>query len=131
MQVKKQQLEWDMEQWTGSKVEKEYIKAVYCHSPCLFNLHAEYIMLGWMIRFIQALAFTAKGVRKCSITKPKSICEANLRWILACYWNGVNSNNSSAYLLYSEPSILSEYLSDRIRRLFQLGVNCYIVRNTP
>ena len=49
MQVKRQQLEWDMEQWTGSKLEKEYIKAVYCHSPCLFNLHAEYIMLGWMI----------------------------------------------------------------------------------
>ena len=31
MQVKKQQLEPDMEQWTGSKLEKEYINAVYCH----------------------------------------------------------------------------------------------------
>ena len=31
MQVKKQQLELDMEQRTGSKLEKEYIKAVYCH----------------------------------------------------------------------------------------------------
>ena len=30
-QVKKQQLESDMEQWTGSKLGKEYIKAVYCH----------------------------------------------------------------------------------------------------
>ena len=30
MQDKKQQLEWDMEQ-TGSKLGKEYIKAVYCH----------------------------------------------------------------------------------------------------
>ena len=30
-QVKKQQLELDMEQQTGSKQEKEYIKAVYCH----------------------------------------------------------------------------------------------------
>ena len=29
--VKKQQLELDMEQWTGSKLVKEYIKAVYCH----------------------------------------------------------------------------------------------------
>ena len=29
--VKKQQLELDMEQWTGSKLGKEYIKAVYCH----------------------------------------------------------------------------------------------------
>ena len=30
MQVKKQQLEPDMEQWTGSKLEKQYIKAVFC-----------------------------------------------------------------------------------------------------
>ena len=41
MQVKKQQLELDMEQQTGSKLGKEYIKAVF--SPCLFNLFAEYI----------------------------------------------------------------------------------------
>ena len=31
MQVKKQQLETDIEQWTGSKLGKEYIKAVYCY----------------------------------------------------------------------------------------------------
>ena len=31
MQVKKQQLEPDMEKWTGSKLGKEYINAVYCH----------------------------------------------------------------------------------------------------
>ena len=42
MQVKKQQLEADMEQQTGSKLGKEYVKAVYC--PCWFNLYAEYIM---------------------------------------------------------------------------------------
>ena len=35
MQVKKQQLELDMEQWTASKLEKEYIKAVYCHPAYL------------------------------------------------------------------------------------------------
>ena len=43
MQVKKQQLELDVEQQTGSKLGKEYVKAVYL-SPCLFNLYAEYIM---------------------------------------------------------------------------------------
>ena len=43
MQVKKQQLEPDMEQWTGSTLGKEYIKAVIL-SPCLFNLYSEYIM---------------------------------------------------------------------------------------
>ena len=35
MQVKKQQLEPDMEQQTGSKLGKEYIKAVYCHPAYL------------------------------------------------------------------------------------------------
>ena len=43
MQVRKQQLELDTEQQTGSKSGKEYEKAVYC-PPCLFNLYAEYIM---------------------------------------------------------------------------------------
>ena len=41
MQVKKQRLELDMEQQTGSKLGKEYVKAVYCHHA---YLHAEYIM---------------------------------------------------------------------------------------
>ena len=44
MQVKKQELEQDTEQQTGSKLGKECIKAVYCHPVYLFNLYAEYIM---------------------------------------------------------------------------------------
>ena len=35
IQVKKQQLEPDMEQWTGSKLGKEYVKAEYCHPAYL------------------------------------------------------------------------------------------------
>ena len=35
MQIKKQQLEPDIEQWTGSKFKREYIEAVYCHPACL------------------------------------------------------------------------------------------------
>ena len=35
MKVKKRQLEPDMEQWTGSKLGKEYINAVYCHPAYL------------------------------------------------------------------------------------------------
>ena len=42
MQVKKQQLEMDMEQWTGSKLGKEYFKALYCHPVYLTFI--EYIM---------------------------------------------------------------------------------------
>ena len=44
MQVKKQQLELDMEQWTGSKLGKKYLKAVYyCHPVYLTSIQS-YIM---------------------------------------------------------------------------------------
>ena len=59
MQVKKQQLELDMEQWTGSKLGKEYIKAVYCH-PTLFNLYAEYNMRNAGLEEAQAGIKTAR-----------------------------------------------------------------------
>ena len=48
MQVRKQQLELDMEQQTGSKSGKEYIKAVYCHPAYLtFMQSTSWEMLGW------------------------------------------------------------------------------------
>ena len=40
MQVRKQQLELDMEQQTGSKLGKEYVKAVYCHPAYLTHLQS-------------------------------------------------------------------------------------------
>ena len=40
MQVKKQQLELDMEQQTGSKLGKEYIKAVHCHPAYLTSMQS-------------------------------------------------------------------------------------------
>ena len=49
MQVKKQQLEPDMEQQTDSKLGKEYVKAVYCHPAYLTSLQSTSCeMLGWM-----------------------------------------------------------------------------------
>ena len=49
MQVKKQQLEPDMEQQTGSKLGKEYVKAVYCHPAYLTYMQStSREMLGWM-----------------------------------------------------------------------------------
>ena len=48
MQVRKQQLELDMEQQTGSKEEKEYVKAVYCHPAYLTYMSTSWEMLGWM-----------------------------------------------------------------------------------
>ena len=50
MQVKKQQLEPDMEQWTGSKLGQECVKAVYCHPAYL----TEYIMQNARVDEAQA-----------------------------------------------------------------------------
>ena len=48
-QVKKQQLELDMEQQTGSKLGKEYIKAIYCHPAYLTYMQSTSSeMLDWM-----------------------------------------------------------------------------------
>ena len=49
MQDRKQQLELDMEQQTGSKQEKEYVKAAYCHPAYLtYMQNTSWEMLGWM-----------------------------------------------------------------------------------
>ena len=49
MQVKKQQLEQEVEQWTGSKLGKEYVKAVYCHPAYLTSMQSTSCeMLGWI-----------------------------------------------------------------------------------
>ena len=49
MQVKKQQVEPDMEKWTGSKLGKEYMKAVYCHPAYLTYMQSTSCeVLGWM-----------------------------------------------------------------------------------
>ena len=49
MQLRKQQLELDMEWQTGSKLVKEYVKAVYCHPAYLPDMQSiSFEMLGWM-----------------------------------------------------------------------------------
>ena len=49
MQVRKQQLELDMEKQSASKSGKEYIKAVYCHPAYLIYMHnTSCEMPGWM-----------------------------------------------------------------------------------
>ena len=51
MWVKKQQLEPYMKQWTGSKLGKEYVKAVYCHPAYLTYMH-----IMWNTRLYEAQA---------------------------------------------------------------------------
>ena len=60
MQVRKQQLELDMEQQTGSKQEKEYIKAIYSHPAYLTSMYIiEYIMRNAGLEEAQAGIKTA------------------------------------------------------------------------
>ena len=49
MQIKKQQLEPDMDQWTDSNLGKEFVKAVYCHAAYLTYMQSTSCkMLGWL-----------------------------------------------------------------------------------
>ena len=65
MQVKKQQLEPDMEQRTGCKLGKEYVKAVYCHSANLTSMQSMSCkILGWMkhkqeLRLLREISITS------------------------------------------------------------------------
>ena len=55
MQDKKQQLVLDMEQWTGSKLGKEYAKAIYCHPAYLTYMWSTSCeMQGWMTHKLES-----------------------------------------------------------------------------
>ena len=65
MQVRKQQLELDIEQQTGSKLGKEYVKAIYCHPAYLAYMHSTSSeMPDWMkhkleSRFLGEISITS------------------------------------------------------------------------
>ena len=55
MKVKKPQLELDIEQQTGSKLGKEYVKSVYCYPDYLTYMQkTSYEMLGWIKRKLES-----------------------------------------------------------------------------
>ena len=57
MQVRKQQLEPDIEQWTGSKLGKEHDKVVYCHLPDLTYIqNISFEMPGWINLTLESIA---------------------------------------------------------------------------
>ena len=60
MQVKKQQLAMDMEQLTGSKLEKEYVKAVYCHPA--------YTALMYSFPSLEPVCCSMSGFNYCFLT---------------------------------------------------------------
>ena len=77
MQVKKQQLDSDMKQWTNSKLGKEYNKAVYCHPAYLTHMQSiSYEMTGWMNRKVESRLLgeitTTSGRQRVKRTKESS-----------------------------------------------------------
>ena len=83
MQVKKQQLELDMEQQTGSKLGKEYVKAVYCHP-----VHLTYIqstsceMPGWMNHKLESRSPNINNLRYADDTTLMAESERELNTLL-------------------------------------------------
>ena len=73
MQVRKQQLELDMEQPTGSKQEKEYVKAVYCHPAYLY---AEYIMRNAGLEETQAgIKIAGRNINNLRYAGDTTLCQ--------------------------------------------------------
>ena len=86
MHIKKQQLEPDMEPWTGSKLGKEYVKAAHCHPVFIFiffNLYAEYIMWNARLQESEAEIKIARGnisnLRYAVVTALMIECEEELK----------------------------------------------------
>ena len=65
IQFKKQQLETDMEQLTGSKLGKQYIKAVYCHSAIylIYRVHNVKFWAGWITGWIKIAGRNINNLR--------------------------------------------------------------------
>ena len=83
MQIRKQQLEPDMEQWTGSKLGKEFIKAVYCHPAYLY---AKYVMQNARLDEAQAaIKITRRNIKNLRYSDDTTLmaeCEEELKSLL-------------------------------------------------
>ena len=66
-QVKKQQLEPDMEQWTGSKLGKEYVKAVYCHPAYLTYMQNEVKVVQSCLTLCDPMDYAVHGILQARI----------------------------------------------------------------
>ena len=63
MQINKQQLELGMEQQTGSKLGKEYVKALYCHPAYLTYMQiTSFKMPGWMKQKLEGIKISGRNI---------------------------------------------------------------------
>ena len=83
MQVRKQQLELDMEQKTDSKQEKEYVKAVYCHPAYLTSMRStSRETLGWKKHKLESTGRTINNLRYADDTTLMAESEEELKSLL-------------------------------------------------
>ena len=83
MQVRKQQLELDMEQQTGSKLGKEYVKAIYCHPAYLTYMQSTSCkMPGWMKTGIKIFGRNINNLRYADDTTLMAESEEKLKSLL-------------------------------------------------
>ena len=86
MQVKRQQLKPDMEQWTGSKLGKEYIKAVYCHPAYLSSMQSKSCkMPDWMKHKLESRLLAEISITSDMQMTPPLWQKGNRNW-RASWW---------------------------------------------
>ena len=114
MQFKSQQLEPDIEQWTGSKLGREYIKTVYCHHAYLIYMQGTSCeMAGWVKHKLESRlpgeTAVVPGLEKLNFhSSPKESmawieCPLLLEWHLFCEFSWENSARTINYGLLGLP----------------------------
>jgi len=74
MQAKKQQVELNMEKWTGSKFEKDYVKAVFCHPAYLISMQSTSCEIpGWMNHKLESRLLESRLLEEISISDMQMI----------------------------------------------------------
>ena len=74
MQAKKQQVELNMKKWTGSKFEKDYIKAVFCHPAYLICMQSTSCEIpGWMNHKLESRLLESRLLEEISISDMQMI----------------------------------------------------------
>ena len=110
MQVRKQQLELDMEQQTGSKLGKEYIKVVYCHPAYLTYMQSTSCeMPDWMNYKLESIAWrNINNLRYANDTTLRAESKKELKSLLMKVKEerekaGLNLNIKKAKIMASGP----------------------------
>ena len=97
MQVRKQQLELDMEQQTGSKQEKEYVEAVYCHPAYLTSMQST----SWAGRNTAGIKIAGRNINSCRYADDTTLLKVKEESIKV----GLKLNVQKTKIMASGPSL--------------------------